>query len=100
MADGPVALKAGDVLRLAQAGGGGYGDPRTRPIADVVSDVREGYVSTGAARDAYGVAVIAADGDWQVDLGETAYLRQVINPLRGLAVKTNGHTIRSLTIER
>jgi N-methylhydantoinase B len=76
VADGPVALKAGDVLRLAQAGGGGYGDPRTRPIADVVSDVREGYVSTGAARDAYGVAVIAADGDWQVDLGDTAYLRQ------------------------
>ncbi len=74
--DGPVVLKAGDVLRIAQSGGGGYGDPRARPIDDVVNDVREGYVSVAAARDAYGVAVTTADGDWRVDMGDTACLRQ------------------------
>jgi N-methylhydantoinase B len=76
VADGPVALKAGDVLRLAQAGAGGYGDPRTRPIEVVVNDVREGYVSAAAARDSYGVALTSVDGDWHVDVGETACLRQ------------------------
>jgi N-methylhydantoinase B/oxoprolinase/acetone carboxylase alpha subunit len=39
------------VLSLSQAGGGGYGDPAARPAADVLTDVREGYVSPDAARE-------------------------------------------------
>jgi N-methylhydantoinase B len=72
---GPVALKVGDVLRIAQAGGGGYGDPLLRPVDDVVADVREGYVSLAAAREAYGVVLRHADGGWDVDAEETDRLR-------------------------
>jgi N-methylhydantoinase B len=73
--DGQVVLRPGDVLRLAQAGGGGYGDPATRPPAEVLRDVREGYVSPGAAREHYRVAVQAAGGTWEVDEDATAGLR-------------------------
>ena len=38
-------------------GGGGYGDPRERPIETVARDVLDGYVSVAAAREHYGVAV-------------------------------------------
>jgi N-methylhydantoinase B len=72
---GAVALKAGDVLRIAQAGGGGYGDPLRRPVDDVVADVREGYVSQAAARESYGVALRRRDGGWAVDSEETGRLR-------------------------
>jgi N-methylhydantoinase B len=73
---GPVALKAGDVLRIAQAGAGGYGDPLQRPIDEVVADVREGYVSPSAARADYGVALTRVEGQWLVDTGETALRRR------------------------
>jgi N-methylhydantoinase B len=73
--DGQVTLRPGDVLRLAQAGGGGYGDPVTRPAPDVLTDVREGYVSPGAAREHYRVAVRAADGGWELDEAATDRLR-------------------------
>ena len=53
--DGTLRLRAGDVLRMEQAGGGGYGDPRTRPPELVLQDVREGYVSPEAAREIYGI---------------------------------------------
>ena len=47
-------------LRIRSAGGGGFGDPITRPIADVVRDVRDDVVSPRAAAELYGV-VMAAD---------------------------------------
>jgi N-methylhydantoinase B len=72
---GSVALKEGDVLRIAQAGGGGYGDPLSRPVDEVLADVREGYVSQAAARDSYGVAVRNRNGGWEVDDEETGRLR-------------------------
>lgn len=74
---GSVSLEPGDVVQVCQAGGGGYGDPRTRPVADVLRDVREGYVSPEAARRHYGVAVVpaAASAGWQTDQAETDRLR-------------------------
>jgi len=75
--DGQVVLRPGDVLRLAQAGGGGYGEPVTRPAADVLADVREGYVSPGAAREHYKVEVREAEGGWKLDEDATARLRGV-----------------------
>ncbi len=60
---GPIVtrqLKAGDVLRLEQSGGGGYGDPFERDPAAVAADVRDGYVSIAAARERYGVALDSA----------------------------------------
>ena len=38
-------------------GGGGYGDPHTRGLAEVQEDVIDGYVSRGAAQTEYGVVL-------------------------------------------
>jgi len=54
-------LDAGDRVRMATGGGGGYGPPAERPIKLVELDVARGYVSKQSARDDYGV-VIEADG--------------------------------------
>ncbi|WP_158228150.1 hydantoinase B/oxoprolinase family protein [Pseudonocardia sp. MH-G8] len=50
-----VHLEAGDQLRVALSGGGGYGDPLTRPEQDVERDVRDHRVSRAEAEDLYGV---------------------------------------------
>lgn len=50
-------LKRGDVVRIATASGGGWGDPLTRLPDLVVSDVRNGFVTVAEARDTYGVLV-------------------------------------------
>ena len=73
--NGGVPLQPGDVVRMSQAGGGGFGDPRTRPVHDVLRDVREGYVSPGSARDHYGVAVLPTGEGWGHDPVRTAQLR-------------------------
>jgi N-methylhydantoinase B len=74
--DGGVTLRPGDVLRMAQAGGGGYGDPATRPVADVLADVREGYVSPDAAREHYKVVIREIEAGWEADEAATAQLRR------------------------
>ena len=52
-----LQLDPDDRVRLEPPGGGGYGDPRERSPELVLADVVDGYVSLGAARDLYGVAV-------------------------------------------
>ena len=49
-----VVLRAGDVVRLESAGGGGFGDPRERDPELVRRDVRAGFVSREAAARDYG----------------------------------------------
>jgi N-methylhydantoinase B len=57
----PVQLRKGDRYLMQCAGGGGRGPAWERPVAAVIDDVLDGYVTIeGAARD-YGV-VLAADG--------------------------------------
>jgi N-methylhydantoinase B len=56
-----VHLRSGDRLRVCLSGGGGYGDPYTRPPEEVAQDVRDHRVSRAAAEQLYGV-VIGADG--------------------------------------
>jgi N-methylhydantoinase B len=46
----------GGVVRFETCGGGGYGNPRERPIAAIVRDVREGKLSAARATTIYGVA--------------------------------------------
>ena len=48
-------LKKGDVLRLQQSGGAGYGDPRTRARALVQEDLANGYISIDASHRVYGL---------------------------------------------
>lgn len=50
-------IPAGTAYRQVAGGGGGYGDPRLRPVERVVEEVRYGYVSVESAREHYGVAL-------------------------------------------
>jgi N-methylhydantoinase B len=70
---GNHVLQPGDRIAFRQAGGGGFGDPRRRPVEAVLADLRQGFVSPeGALRD-YGVdaragrrlAAPAATPRWQ-----------------------------------
>jgi N-methylhydantoinase B len=55
-------------------GGGGYGDPRLRPMELVAREVRNGVISVRAARDTYGVVVDERTLD--LDKEATAVLRE------------------------
>jgi N-methylhydantoinase B len=48
-----IPLSAGDTVTFLTAGGGGYGDPKARPRAEVAEDVALGYVTPAAAADDY-----------------------------------------------
>jgi N-methylhydantoinase B len=67
-------VDVGDGQRVLSisAGGGGYGDPRQRPAAQVARDIELGRISAERGRAVYGVAL---DRDGSVDLEETARLR-------------------------
>jgi len=56
-----IAIRQGQRVRLETPGGGGWGDPRARPVEAVARDIRLGYVSKAAAEREYGVRV-TADG--------------------------------------
>ena len=66
-------LRAGDTLSCIGAGGGGFGDPLQRDPEKVHSDVLDGFISAGSAREHYGV-VMAADGS--LDRQATDRLRE------------------------
>jgi N-methylhydantoinase B len=72
-----VTVGANDVLYgVVSSGGGGFGDPIERDPQLVLADVRAGYVSAAAAKEAYGV-VVSDDGD-AVDEERTAARRREI----------------------
>ncbi len=73
-------LRQGDRVHFYTSGGGGYGDPLLRDPLRLLEDVRDGKVSSLAAREAYGV-VMAPGGE--VDLRETSRLRQELAGTRG-----------------
>jgi N-methylhydantoinase B len=68
-----ITLRAGDVVRIESAGGGGFGDPFERPPALVLGDVLDGLVTPAMAARAYGVALTAGEGAF--DSARTASLR-------------------------
>jgi N-methylhydantoinase B/oxoprolinase/acetone carboxylase alpha subunit len=53
-----LTLLPGQKIVSHSGGGGGYGDPFRRDPLKVLNDVKEGYVSVGRARDAYGVVIV------------------------------------------
>ena len=55
-----VPVKAGEVIRIRTTGGGGWGDPLTRPYEEVERDLRWGKVTFAGALNDYGVL---ASGD-------------------------------------
>jgi N-methylhydantoinase B len=65
-------LEEGEFLVSIAAGGGGYGNPRTREPERVLHDVVEGLVTRERAEAIYGVAITP---DNQIDKQRTAALR-------------------------
>ena len=60
-------------LSYQSAGGGGYGDPLDRPVAAVVEDLLDEYVSVAGALEDYGVVVRSLDlRRLRVDVDEAA----------------------------
>ncbi|HVM78456.1 MAG TPA: hydantoinase B/oxoprolinase family protein [Stellaceae bacterium] len=66
-----VTVQPGDVIRIASAGAGGWGNPLEREPARVLDDVRRGLVTPAKAVEDYGVVV----RDDRVDPDATARLR-------------------------
>ncbi|MEJ0019831.1 MAG: hydantoinase B/oxoprolinase family protein [Acetobacteraceae bacterium] len=58
-----LKLEAGDVVRIASPGGGGYGDPLARDPADVATDVANGFVTEQEAGETYGVVLRGGHAD-------------------------------------
>ncbi len=75
-------VRAGEVIRIRTTGGGGWGDPLDRPIAEVVRDVAWDKVSTAGARDDYGVVVGGTEDDPVVDEPATVALRERLRAQR------------------
>lgn len=68
---GVYPLQGGDAVYLRWNGGGGVGDPLERDPRRVLQDLREGTISSAAARQVYGVAIEGG----RTDEAETARLR-------------------------
>jgi N-methylhydantoinase B len=72
----PVA--AGEVIRIRTTGGGGWGDPLTRPPERVLRDVIWGKVSVDGALADYGVVITGEPGSYGVDDDGTASARALL----------------------
>lgn len=78
---GEVTLAPGERIGSRSAGGGGYGNPLSREVERVLTDVQEGFVSIGRARDTYGVVLTGDPGRFEtlaVDHEATARRRTEI----------------------
>lgn len=62
----------GTLYHQEAGGGGGYGDPKTRPAVKVAGEVRDGIISSDAAREVYGVVL---NSDYTINQAETDRLR-------------------------
>ena len=65
-------VSAGDRLISHGPSGGGYGNPKERPVEQVLSDVLEGFISAETAKREYGVVIAGA----AIDREATAALRR------------------------
>jgi N-methylhydantoinase B len=53
-AKGRIEIQPGETMRIVEAGGAGYGDPKLRDPAAVAADVANGFVSRAVAGREYG----------------------------------------------
>ncbi|MBI4444439.1 MAG: hydantoinase B/oxoprolinase family protein [Acidobacteria bacterium] len=54
-------IPKGTILRQWAGGGGGYGEPRLRPMEEILNDLREGLLSSEKARTDYAVEISAEE---------------------------------------
>jgi N-methylhydantoinase B len=66
-------VEAGDVIQVLTVGGGGWGDPFTRPVEWVRADVLRRFITLDGAREDYGVALDSQT--FEIDEAATARLR-------------------------
>ncbi|MBW2370138.1 MAG: hydantoinase B/oxoprolinase family protein [Deltaproteobacteria bacterium] len=71
-----INVKSGETIVAYSAGGGGFGRPHKRPIAQVKEDVKEGYISVKKAYDVYGLVFNKA---FEVDLDATNKRREALS---------------------
>ena len=67
-------LQKNDAYVLRSGGGGGYGSPLDRPLAQVAHDLREGYITRERAQGCYGV--VFQDGGQAFDLAASQAERE------------------------
>ena len=75
-------MRAGQVIRIRTTGGGGWGDPLDRPVAEVEQDLRWGKVSIEGARRDYGVVASGTSDEAVVDDNATDVLREQLRGAR------------------
>jgi len=68
-----VHPEKGDMIDIYSSGGGGFGDPKLRPVDKVLEDVENELISIEVARREYGVAI--NPDTLQVNVEETGRLR-------------------------
>jgi len=66
-------FKAGDTFMFESTGGGGWGDPKSRTIEEVLDDVLDEYISIESAKQDYGVVIDSKT--FKVNIEETESLR-------------------------
>jgi N-methylhydantoinase B len=52
-----VGCNPGDIILIQGPGGGGYGNPLERPVAEIQADLASGLLTAGRAREEYAVVV-------------------------------------------
>jgi len=78
-----VMVPAGSSITIVTTGGGGWGDPLSRPVDMVVSDVQCGNISAASALADYGVVLVKSGRKWSADEAATAAKRQELARARG-----------------
>ncbi|MEA3150974.1 MAG: N-methylhydantoinase, partial [Gammaproteobacteria bacterium] len=53
-----VRVEKGELIRLTTATGGGYGDPAARARADIVNDLKNGFITPTQAAEDYGFSTV------------------------------------------
>ncbi|MBN9078891.1 MAG: methylhydantoinase [Rhizobiales bacterium 65-79] len=71
-----------DIVEIAVGGGAGYGNPLDRPVASLVADIADGYVSRSQAESRYGL-VFKSDGS--VDPEASEWRRKELSALQSSA---------------
>src|SRR5260370_14543508 len=75
----PTRIEPGESVASYMGGGGGFGNPLELPAEQVLSDVRNEYVSLDSAMKDYGVVIThPAPRSYQLDVQATEQLRAQI----------------------
>ena len=75
-------VKQGEIIRIRTTGGGGWGDPLLRPVAEVERDLRWGKVSFAGAQTDYGIIASGTKDDPLIDVTASSELRNKLSAHR------------------